>query len=418
MTFPTITIHPHSQRWVILALLLMIFVTHPAPLVGPTDSLAPNGVIQASSATDTYEDGVVVVELKPKRDPYRVAARYNLVVQEQVDSDFWLMGIPDGRTVSTVINQMQHDTDVKSVEPNYLLTVPEVSQRSVFHVDGPEASSTVLGQAALQVIRALSARAVTDGSGVIVAVVDTGVDVSHPVLGNVLAGYDYVDDDSDPSEVAGGPGYGHGTMVAGLIALVAPGVSLMPLRAFGPDGRGSTSDVAQAIRYAALSGADVINLSFGTVDQPQAIRGAINFARTRSVLVASAGNQATDSPREYPASDANVVAVAATDLQDYKASFSNYGSHISICAPGVSITSAYPGGSYATGEGTSFAAALVSGTVALALAAGQGDAVSAIKNSAVNINALNPSYQGLLGSGRIDTYGAVSKPLRLIPLSD
>jgi len=408
MKSQTTSSHSVSWRFFIPALLILILVPHHVIRFAPGGPIDPGGVVQAITSTSSYEDGVVVVELKPNKDPNQLAAQYNLVVQEQIDGDFWLMGIPDGRMVSDVIDQMENDKDVKSVEPNYLLAVPEVDQRSVFHVDGPGASGTFFQQAALQVIRALDAQALADGSGVVVAVVDTGVEGGHPALGNVLAGYDYVDNDSDPSEVTGGPGYGHGTMVAGLITLVAPGVSIMSVRAFGPDGRGSTSDVAKAIRFAAMNGADVINLSFGTVDQPQAMRGAINFARTRAVLVASAGNQATEVPMEYPASDVNVVAVAATDLQDYKASFSNYGSHIRVCAPGVSLTSAYPGGSYATSEGTSFAAALVSGTVALVLAAGQRDAVSAIENSAVNIDALNPGYQGLLGSGRIDAYEAVS----------
>lgn len=401
------TIHSISWRIFILALLIIVFIPYHVIHFSSHGPIDQGSVVQANNSNSSYEDGVVVVELMPNRNPSGVAARYNLVVQEQIDGDFWLLGIPDGRTVCEVIDQIENDKDVKSVEPNYLLTLPEVNQRSVFHVDGPGAAGTFFQQAALQVIRALDAQALHDGSGVVVAVIDTGVDDSHPALGDVLAGYDYVDDDSDPAEVAGGSGYGHGTMVAGLIALAAPGVSIMPVRAFGPDGRGSASDVAKAIRYAAMNGAGVINLSFGTVDQPQAMRGAINFARSRAVLVASAGNQATEVPMEYPASDVNVVAVAATDLQDYKASFSSYGAHIRVCAPGVSVTSAYPGGNYATSEGTSFAAALVSGTVALVLAAGQRDAVSAIENSAVNIDALNPGYQGLLGAGRIDAYEAV-----------
>ncbi len=399
-------------RSFLLSLVLLMLITSfsyvpVGPGVQPLDLLLGSRLIMADIAPGSYQEGVVIVEVTPTRDIQTVAVRYGLVVVEEIDQRTWLLRIPDGRTVPQVIGQMKRDPEVLSVEPNYLFQIPEINQRSIAHVNGPGALASFFDQSALAMIRVPEAQTVASGSGTVVAVIDTGIEAGHPVLGNISGGYDFVDSDSDPSETGSGVGYGHGTMVAGLINLVAPGASIMPIRAFGPDGRGTTVNIAKAIRYAAQRGANVINLSFGTTMQPQAIRGAVNFAIRQAILVTSAGNDSTDAPIPYPALVPEAVTVAATDLRDYKAALSNYGSSVDVCAPGVGLISAYPGGGFAIGNGTSFSAALVSGTVALAISNGSRDAIGAVRNSAVNIDALNPGYRGLLGSGRIDVYAAL-----------
>jgi thermitase len=366
-------------------------------------------VVLASQSAAGYDPGTVIVELKPRRAINDMAGRHNLVVVEDVDEQTWLLRIPDGRTVEQVMREVNPDRDVKSVEPNFLFQVPEINQRTIANVDGPGATDAYDSQQALHLIRAFEAQAVADGSGVVVAVIDTGVDTTHPSLGNLAAGYDFVDNDNDPSEVSGGQGYGHGTMVAGLIKLVAPGVTIMPVRAFGPDGHGTTTNIAKAIRFAVANGADVINLSFGTIGQPQALRGAMTLALRRTTLVTAAGNDNTNAPVQYPASVEESLTVAATDVVDYKAAMSNYGSYVDVCAPGVDVVSTYPGGGFASATGTSFSAALVSGAVALVKWSGHTNAAQAVIDSAVNIDGLNPGFVGMLGRGRLDVFAAISR---------
>ncbi|MCS6805901.1 MAG: S8 family serine peptidase [Acidobacteriota bacterium] len=377
--------------------------------VSSVNPVGDDAAVQADSSAASYDPQTIIVELKPQRTIQGVAGRYNLVVLEEVDERIWLLGIPQGRTVEQVMSELRADRDVKSVEPNYLLQIPEINQRTIANVDGPGSSAAYAAQPALSLLGVMSAQAVADGRGVVVAVIDTGIDVAHPALGSLTSGYDFVDRDSDPSEVSGGIGYGHGTLVAGLIKLVAPGVTIMPVRAFGPDGRGTASNIAKAIRYAAQNGADVINLSFGTLGQPQAMRGVMNLALRRAIVVTAAGNSNTNWPVPYPASVEEAMTIAATDLSDYKAALSNYGAHVDLCAPGVELISAFPGGGFASASGTSFSAALASGAVALVKSSGRANAAQAVLDSAVNIDGLNPGYRGMLGRGRLDVLAAVSR---------
>lgn len=206
-----------------------------------------------------------------------------------------------------------------------------------------------------------------------VAVVDTGVDSSHPDLsGRVLAGYDFVDGDSDPCDENG-----HGTYVAGILAAagdnglgvagVAWRVRVLPVRVLDKSGQGYYSDVAAGIRYAADRGAKVINLSLGGGAYSRALQEAVDYARSRGSLpVAAAGNGAAQS-LDYPAACNGVIAVGATDENDLPAPFSNRGGELDIMAPGVSILSAYPGNRYTSMSGTSAAAPQVSGAAALLL---------------------------------------------------
>jgi thermitase len=367
--------------------------------------------LMARADGNNFVNGEVVVELKPRRNAGDVAARHNMTVLEDLEDDTYLFGILDSRTVEEAVAELKADhRDVRSAEPNYLLKVPEVDQRSVAWVDqrsvawvDGESPPEYFDQYAMQLIRATEAQESADGSGVTVAVIDTGVDTDHPTFDNVVQGYDYVSHDNNPAEEGSGPAYGHGTMVAGIVALVAPRATVMPVRAFDSNGIGTAANVGNAIRYAARNGADVINMSFGVSTESAPIRSAIEFAsRQGAVLIVAAGNSNTSVP-QYPASDEDVLAVGATDNADNKADFSNYGSHIAVGAPGVSIYSAYPGGRFAWGDGTSYATAFVSGEAALVLSVGGGDADQIIRDTAV------PCCGGLLGNGRIDALAAVSR---------
>ncbi|GAA2482527.1 S8 family peptidase [Winogradskya humida] len=258
------------------------------------------------------------------------------------------------------------------------------------------------------------------GSGVIVAVIDTGVDATHPDLaGHILPGIDYVagttGTSTDPN--------GHGTHVAGTIAAitgndvgisaVAPDARIMPIRALGADGSGNMADVAKGIVYAADHGADIINMSLGADEEITAMTTAITYARGKGVtVVAAAGNDGENgSPVNYPGADPGVIAVAATDSSDQVASFSNRGSYVDIAAPGVQILSTYPTGSgYATDSGTSMATPHVAAVAALIKAyrpAATPDQIEqTLEDTAVDLGVAgkDTSY----GWGRVDAAAALN----------
>ena len=234
----------------------------------------------------------------------------------------------------------------------------------------------------------------TSGWG-IVAVIDTGADSNHPVLKNVLLpGYDFTRNtpgsdeaidvtlnsvpslenaapvwtnsqsnavvDQSTAAVIDGNGvysdYGHGTMVAGIIHLIAPTAQILPLKAFRADGTGYNSDIIRAIYYAVQQNATVINMSFNLASYSQEVRNAIDVATSAGIVsVAAAGNAGTATPL-YPASYPNVISVASTSNADTLSSFSSYGNTIWVGAPGEGVVTTYPYGTYAAAWGTSFSA--------------------------------------------------------------
>ena len=208
-------------------------------------------------------------------------------------------------------------------------------------------------------------------SSILVAIVDTGIDWNHPDLSAnyVPLGYDWVNDDSDPSD-----DNGHGTHVAGIVAAVINNsigvaglsqVKIMAEKALNETGYGNAYDLADAITHAVDEGAKIIVMSWGSDSPSILIHNAIKYAyRAGALLVAAAGNNAT-SNEFYPAAWSEVIAVSATDKNDNLASFSNFGDWIELAAPGVNIFSTIPDDSYAYKSGTSMAAPFVAGVAAL-----------------------------------------------------
>ncbi|MEM3618548.1 MAG: S8 family peptidase [Candidatus Bathyarchaeia archaeon] len=257
------------------------------------------------------------------------------------------------------------------------------------------------------------------GSGVIVAVLDTGVDTEHPDLkDNLVEGYNFVDKNNDVTDSDG-----HGTMVAGIIAAVAnnskgiagvaPEAKIMPLKVLTSEG-GNWVDLDLAILYAANHGAKIITMSLGGKYSllGAATEAAIKYVYQQGcVLIAAAGNDNSSEPF-YPAAYDEVIAVSAIDQSDTKASFSNYGSHIDLCAPGVNIISTALNGTYAYGSGTSFAAPFVAGVAALLLSKNPDqtpqNVAETLYNQAEDLggNSWDPYY----GWGLVNAYSAASQP--------
>ncbi len=315
-------------------------------------------------------------------------------------------------------------------------------QCTVGFVDGTPTTAEYIGQSAVSQIRADDAQAALPHPfSAVVAVIDTGLDMSHPLFAGRLFsdGYDFVDGHPGAWEVADGvdddgdgladEAYGHGTHVAGSILLVDPGARLLPVRALDSDGVGSGYRLAEALFYAVDSGADVINLSVSMQVTSLAVVSALQYAEALGVtVVTSAGNTGGEVlfPGNYdPASvtwqlpllppwlvldGAPVVTVTAVDAADHKADFAAAGPFVDLSSPGVDVYSAFPGGGYAWWSGTSMATGVASGAAALMLGIGGPwpltDAAQVLQDNAENIDALNPGYVGALGAGRIDAFAA------------
>lgn len=361
---------------------------------------------------------------------------------------------------SDLISTLQSLPEVESAHYNHVLSAggnfspclpPQTPNDSLF-----------AQQWALQKINAVQAWETSRGSPeVLIAVIDTGVELAHPDLApnlwinagedlnrngrwessdengvdddgngfiddgrgwdftdapNFPDGGDHVRRDNDPSDENG-----HGTAVAGIIAAVAdnrrgiaglaPGCRVMALRAGNSRGLLEEDDVASAIVYAVANGAAIINMSFGDVVVSPMLRDVIRFAHRRgAVLVAAAGNSASAAPH-YPASLSETIAVGASTISDRLASFSNYGAFIDITAPGENIWTTASGKTYAPFSGTSAAAPFVAALAGLLHAHApdfSNDMIrAALHNSARDLG--NPGWDQFFGAGRIDAAGALQR---------
>ena len=353
---------------------------------------APVRPVRAADAPGAYEPGEVVVKLKPAAYILSIATAYGLdpsptAIEQLGPLPIYRLRIIDGTSPLAKAAALQANPLVAYAEPNYLGAAPEGNQQSAWAKGGDAGAYS--RQWAGDVLRLATAHTITRGAGITVAVLDTGADLGHPALAGRLApGFDFVDSDPDPSEegVYGhDSAYGHGTHVAGLVALAAPAAKIMPLRILRPDGTGNSWLLAQGVRYAASMGAGVINISYSVTQRSLLVDeilaavaygdgdGLHTILHPGAIVVAAAGNSGGTAP-EYPAAEgvAGVLAVAASTQTDTLASFSTRGPWVHVAAPGVRILSSVPldsGFTYAAWSGTSMAAPLAAGTAALVRAA-------------------------------------------------
>jgi subtilisin family serine protease len=328
----------------------------------------------------------------------------------------FLVSVPDILDVNVVTSLLLNALGVVAVEPDAVLHTestgassdvpPALLDKDPVSYYGLNVRGGYVRQPAFNILGLQEAhdRYNATGKGITVAVIDTGVDGTHPVLSSVVVpGYDFtrnrdggnekddlnqstmtVLDQSKPGwvnqstmavldqstmAVLDGPEYGafgHGTIVAGIIHLAAPKAKIMPLKAFKADGSGVLSDVLRAVYRATQSGAKVINMSFSFDSPSKELESAINYATGKGVVaVASTGNDGKKI-NVYPAAYSTVMGVASTTNWDTLSSFSNYGTGVAwIAAPGEAIVSTYPMGTYAAAWGTSFSTPFSAGAAAL-----------------------------------------------------
>ena len=350
------------------------------------------------------------------------ASRSSAVGLERVYRVQWTSATP----VEHAVAALAADVAVEYAEPDYVARPARIP-------DDPEYSS----QWALAKINAAAAwDAATGDPNVIIAFVDSGVDLTHPDFAGRLWVNDDppngVDDDLNGKvdDLNGwnvfannndiGDSNGHGSRVGGVagaatnngvgVAGMCWNCSLMFVNAMRANNVANYSDVASAVQYAASNGAQVINLSLGGYADSAVLRDAVREAAITALVVGSAGNDDNSTPF-YPAAYPEVLAVAATDVNDQKAAFSNYGGWIDVSAPGQDIRTTTRGG-YDTASGTSLAAPLVAGLAGLIRSQQPAWTPEQVRwqilNTAVSLDSLNPARAGQLGRGRIDAAAALA----------
>src|SRR5713101_7378784 len=428
---------------------------------------------RAGSASD--DEGEFILRCSPEAIQEVVRRHGLTHIHSNESQDIHFVRAPATAHPEHFLSDLRSDHDVKGIEADTDVMLPEapaglrldqstasildtLSHRTLVPFYGSPVLSSYVNQPAVMLIRSEEAHQLATGAG-IVAVIDTGVDPNHPVLrASLVPGFDFTRNlPGIPSEFADlgqstasildqstasildqntivilnqstasileqstasilgtrqvPQEFGHGTMVAGIIHLVAPTALIMPLKAFEADGTAHLFDILRAIYYAVDHGAKVINMSFSTEQRSAELNRAINYAVRRGVIcVSSAGNNGARL-RVYPAAFDNVLGVGSTSNLDARSTFSNFGDDVQLAAPGEGIITTYPGGHYAAAWGTSFSTAFVSGGAALLLQVNirtnQETAADALEENAKEL----PDSLGL-GEGRIDLYRALLSAIR------
>jgi subtilisin family serine protease len=301
--------------------------------------LSPNDSVQR------FRPDEIIVEIIPGASISDVNQRNQTTTIRRIyGTNYYRLRIPVDVKENTLIEKLKSDPDVIDAWRNTVLTSPFTSMsRSIMSfpdgwVNPNRTAQEYQSQFQIfdQVLKLGDAHLRSTGQGTVVAVIDTGVDLNHPVLASRIwtddphygevandgidndndgliddyRGWDFIANDNNPTEVAADPRLtvaGHGTFIAGLIAQVAPDSRIMPVRAFTPQGDSDEFTVAEAIKYAADHGANVINLSFGSREDFHVLREAIEYAQRKSVLVAAAGNENASQPPQYPANITETV---------------------------------------------------------------------------------------------------------------
>jgi subtilisin family serine protease len=342
--------------------------------------------------------------------------------------------VTGGRSVSSIINALAGEGVLRSIQPNNLYLAGQATSQAqsgaVQPPPSPAEAQIELGKKAVEIsipqstapeseepqyalakLRLPAAHRLVRGENILVAVIDSGIDDTHPDLANIIAGrFDAVGGEDEP--------HSHGTAVAGAIVAngklvgAAPAARLLAIRAFEPVDKGAvgtTFNIVRGLDWAANQGARIVNMSFAGPADPLLERAFVALSRRGMVLVAAAGNGGPKSPAQYPAADPNVIAVTATDADDRLFPAANRGKYVAVAAPGVDILLPAPDARYQITSGTSIAAAEVSGVVALLVqrrhALNPADVRWVLLRTAKDLGPKGRDDQ--FGAGLTDAYGAV-----------
>lgn len=384
----------------------------------------PTTVGEDTSST-SYRPGQVLVKLRTETDQAegaRALASYDLpVIENLTELQVLRVGVAEGQEQS-MVQMLLEDPRVEYAELDYRVHATII----------PNDTYYTSRQWGLPKIQAPSAWDLTTGtSDIVIAIVDTGVDLNHPDLNDkIVPGWDFVNDDGNPQD-----DHGHGTHVAGIaaaesnnsqgVAGASWGARIMPLKVLDKKGDGYYSDVASAVLYAYNHGARIINLSLGGSNPSQVLEDALEDVYEDGCLVTAAAGNDGRSGIDYPARYPPAMAVAATDQDDVRASFSDWGPEMDVAAPGVDIYSTLwtPPSNHTYGwkMGTSMSAPLVAGEAALVWSLCPGLSNVQVR-SIIQSTATDRGPTGwdvYYGWGRIDASSAVqaAMPTAILSLS-
>lgn len=320
-------------------------------------------------------------------------------------------------STETLLQLLKKDPHIDFAEPNYLFTNQAMS--SLPNLPNDEFFAPY--QWNLSQIDVESGWELTEGSEeVIIAIIDTGVDVQHQDLKDkVIQGYNALDQSSDVTDT-----HGHGTHVAGIAAAVTNNITgiagvakqnkILPIKVLDNKGEGTSFEVAEGIRYAVDQGASIINLSLGDYYNSRVLKDAIRYAYEHDVvLIAASGNDNVRDPM-YPAKYKEVLTVGAVNENRERAFFSNYGNHLDVAAPGEHIPSTFPDNHYVIMSGTSMAAPHVSGLAALIRSVNPNltneDIYDIIRHTAIDLG--KKGHDRYYGYGEINIAEALKEALR------
>ncbi len=365
-----------------------------------------------------FEPHEALLVLVDGANPDLVAARYGAKVIGTIGTFGVLFRWQDELT-DQLLAAVKADPDVLAIEPNYRFRDPETSRKRFPVVDRFPTQQKYRGQAAVAQIDLAPALTNADGSGVVVAVMDTGVDPCSQVLaGRILAGgLDLIDGDTSPWETRDGidedgdglvdEAAGHGTFVASIVALAAPGAEILPYRVLDDDGGGTAFSLALALADAISRGVSVINLSLTYHARSSVVDLLLERAESMGiVVVASAGNDAATT-LSFPATDSNVLAVTALNAGGTGlATFANRSPRVPLAAPGENVYGALDEGQFGTSSGTSMAAPFAAAGAALIRSLDPTVSPSIVRQILVQAGA--PLVDGAWGGAALDLGAAVS----------
>jgi len=405
-------------------------------------------VLLSLKTTESKKATEVLVKYRPGTKVKKASGYQGTIWQLQLER----YAVPLSETAESLAAKMRKDKNVEWAQPNYwrYALATEVVPDDPYY--RPERNQRQYQQWYLPKINANFAWSLARGSdAIVVAVVDSGVDLNHPDLkARLVQGVSIVNQDDYTPPADGMDDHGHGTQVAGIIGALTNnnlGISgcswngkIMPVKVLNNKGEGTDADIAEGIIWAVDSGAKIINLSLGGPSDdgtpPQVLQSAIDYAYDQGCMVIAAAGNSGDNTIHYPAALHHVLAVAATDPWDQRASYSTSGSYVDLAAPGgaggdsfsrdTGILSTYwnensqitdfssgsEAGEYAITAGTSMAAAVVSG-IALVTWSYQytltvDQLENVIKTSATDIGTAGADEE--TGAGRVDLLAALGNP--------
>lgn len=364
-------------------------------------------VVQAASLDDGQSTSKILVQSRVGMPEARFNALLNALGGRSTGKirglDVHIVAVAS-QAEQAVLEALSHHPSIQFAEPDQLIEVADVVPNDIYY---PNAWH-------LQKIGAPTAWDRSTGMGVIVAVLDSGVDAQHEDLWlNVVGGWNSASDNYDTSDVAG-----HGTNVAGVVAAdsdnglgvtsVAWQTRIMPVRVTDrADGWALLSDIASGLTWAADHGAQIANISFDVSNSYSVAAAAEYMNSLGGLVVVAAGNRGLD-PGHLPS--AALIAVSATKSDDVRTSWSSFGSYVDVSAPGSSIWTTANGGGYHAASGTSFSSPMTAGVLALIIAANDtltpDSAVDILTATAVDLG--EPGWDPIYGYGRVNAAAAVA----------